>query len=95
MQLLIEATRDDEAPVDVIITMRSDFLGDCSQFRDLPETINDGLYLVPRLTRLQLREAITAPGRGRRRHAQPATRATAAQRRRQPIPTCCPWCSTP
>ena len=41
--------------------MRSDFLGDCSQFRDLPEAINDGVYLVPRLTRLQLREAITGP----------------------------------
>ena len=61
MQLLIEATRDDEAPVDVVLTMRSDFLGDCSQFRELPEAINQGLYLVPRLTRSQLREAITAP----------------------------------
>jgi len=61
VQLLIEATRDDEAPVDVIITMRSDFLGDCSRFRDLPETINHGLYLVPRLTRSQLREAVIAP----------------------------------
>ena len=61
MQLLIEAARDDEAPVDVILTMRSDFLGDCSRFRDLPESINRGLYLVPRLTRSQLQEAITAP----------------------------------
>lgn len=60
-QLLIEATQDDDAPVDVIVTMRSDFLGDCSQFRDLPEAINHGLYLVPRLTRTQLQEAITAP----------------------------------
>jgi energy-coupling factor transporter ATP-binding protein EcfA2 len=61
VQLLIEATRDTDARVGVILTMRSDFLGDCSQFRDLPETINKGLYLVPRLTRSQLREAITAP----------------------------------
>jgi WD40 repeat protein len=60
-QLLIEATQDDEAPVDVIVTMRSDFLGDCSQLRELPEAINQGLYLVPRLTRTQLQEAITAP----------------------------------
>lgn len=60
VQLLIEATRSD-APIELIITMRSDFLGDCAQFRDLPETINQGLYLVPRLTRSQLREAITAP----------------------------------
>ncbi len=61
VQLLIEATRDPDAPVDVIITMRSDFLGDCSQFRELPEVINRGLYLVPRLSRRQLAEAITAP----------------------------------
>ncbi len=60
VRLLVEASRAD-APVDVIVTMRSDFLGDCSQFRELPETINDGLYLVPRLTRSQLHEAITGP----------------------------------
>ena len=41
--------------------MRSDYLGDCSQFDQLPETINQGLYLVPRLTRTQLRMAITGP----------------------------------
>ena len=61
VQLLIEASRDEQAPVDVVLTVRSDFLGDCSQFRELPEAINDGVYLVPRLTRLQLREAITGP----------------------------------
>ncbi len=61
VQLLIEAARDADAPVDVILTMRSDYLGDCSQFEQLPETINDGLYLVPRLTRSQMREAIVGP----------------------------------
>jgi WD40 repeat protein/energy-coupling factor transporter ATP-binding protein EcfA2 len=61
VQLLIEAARDGDAHVDVIITMRSDYLGDCAQFEQLPETINDGLYLVPRLTRSQMREAITGP----------------------------------
>ena len=61
VQLLITAAEDDRAPVDVIITMRSDFLGDCSRLRDLPEAVNHGLYLVPRLTRSQLAEAITGP----------------------------------
>ena len=60
VQLLIEATGDD-SNVAVILTMRSDYLGDCSQFNQLPETINQGLYLVPRLTRIQLRETITGP----------------------------------
>ena len=41
--------------------MRSDYLGDCAEFRDLPETLNDCQYLVPRLTREQRKEAIEAP----------------------------------
>jgi hypothetical protein len=44
-----------------VMTMRSDYLVDCSQFWDLPEAINDSQYLIPRLTRDQLREAITGP----------------------------------
>jgi WD40 repeat protein/energy-coupling factor transporter ATP-binding protein EcfA2 len=60
VRLLIEAAGD-ESPVSVILTMRSDYLGDCSQFDQLPETINQGLYLVPRLTRSQLRQTITGP----------------------------------
>lgn len=61
VKLLLEATRQSELPVYVLITMRSDFLGDCSQFRDLPEAINDGQYLIPRMTRDQRREAINGP----------------------------------
>ncbi|MFY9261275.1 MAG: SUMF1/EgtB/PvdO family nonheme iron enzyme [Gallionella sp.] len=45
----------------VAITMRSDFLGAAAEFHNLPEMINDGLYLTPRLTRDQLRAAISTP----------------------------------
>ena len=48
-------------PIYVVLTMRSDFLGDCAQFRDLPEAINDGQYLIPRLTRDQRRDTIEGP----------------------------------
>src|ERR1043165_3829791 len=41
--------------------MRSDFLGDCSQFFELPEAINNGQYLIPRMTRDERREAISGP----------------------------------
>ena len=61
VKLLLEATARRDLPVYVIITMRSDFLGDCAQFRDLPEAINDGQYLIPRMTRDQRREAVTGP----------------------------------
>jgi tetratricopeptide (TPR) repeat protein len=61
IKLLLEAKRQANVPVYIVITMRSDFLGDCAQFRDLPEAINDGQYLIPRMTRDQRREAITGP----------------------------------
>jgi hypothetical protein len=61
VKLLLEATRGHSSPIYVVLTMRSDFLGDCAQFRDLPEAINKGQYLIPRMTRDQLREAITCP----------------------------------
>jgi len=61
VKLLLEATAQTEVPVYVVLTMRSDFLGDCAQFRDLPERLNDAQYLIPRMTRDQRREAITGP----------------------------------
>ena len=41
--------------------MRSDFLGDCTQFPGLAEAINAGQYLVPRMTRDERRAAIEGP----------------------------------
>src|SRR5262249_35005643 len=35
--------------------------GSASDFRDLPEQINRGLYLIPRMTRDQIEEAIRGP----------------------------------
>jgi hypothetical protein len=60
VKLLLEA-RESELPVYVAITMRSDFIGDCMEFGKLPEVINDGLYLVPRMSRDELKSAITGP----------------------------------
>jgi WD40 repeat protein len=50
-----------DANIYIVITMRSDFLGDCALFYGLPEAINQGLFLTPRLTREQLQEAIEGP----------------------------------
>lgn len=61
VKLLLEVVKQRDFPVYVVITLRSDFLGDCARFRDLPETINAGQYLVPRMTRDQRREAIEGP----------------------------------
>jgi len=61
VNLLLEAARSREQPIYVVLTMRSDFLGDCARFRDLPEILNDGQYLIPRLTRDQRRATIEGP----------------------------------
>jgi len=61
VKLLLTAAQQNEVPVYVVITMRSDFLGDCSRFRGLPEAISDGQYLIPRLTRDELQSAIVGP----------------------------------
>lgn len=61
VKLLLEATEQQEFPIYVVLTMRSDFIGDCVEYPGLPEAVNDGQFLVPRLTRDELRSAITGP----------------------------------
>jgi WD40 repeat protein len=58
---LLRAAQDPAGRVYVLLTMRSDYLGECAKFIGLPEALNDGQYLVPRMTRHQLQEAIEAP----------------------------------
>lgn len=61
VKLLLEAAQQREQSIYVVLTMRSDFLGDCAQFQGLPEAINDGQYLIPRMTRDERRFAVTGP----------------------------------
>ena len=61
VKMLIETVQQSDVPIYVILTLRSDFLGDCVQFEGLPEAINDGHYLVPRMNAVQIRRAITGP----------------------------------
>jgi uncharacterized coiled-coil DUF342 family protein/energy-coupling factor transporter ATP-binding protein EcfA2 len=61
VNLLLEAPKQRTCPIYVVLTMRSDFLGDCAQFPALPEAINEGHYLVPRMTRDDRRTAIGGP----------------------------------
>jgi tetratricopeptide (TPR) repeat protein len=61
--LLSESAQSANATIYVTITMRSEYLGACALVPGLAERINAGLYLVPRMTREQVREAITGPAR--------------------------------
>ncbi len=58
---LLDAAAEPNLRIYVLMVMRSDYLGDCAQFPDLPERMNASLYLVPRLRRDQLQRAIEGP----------------------------------
>jgi tetratricopeptide (TPR) repeat protein len=61
VNLLLDAANQTALPIYVVLTMRSDFIGDCIDYPGLPDAVNNGQYLVPRMTREQLRLAITGP----------------------------------
>ncbi len=61
VRLLLDASRQADIPVYVVLTMRSDFIGDCMDFPGLTEAVSTGLFLVGRMSRDALRLAITAP----------------------------------
>ena len=61
VKLLLNAVSQQQYPIYVVITMRSDFIGNCTEFEGLTEAINDGQYLVPRMDREERRSAITGP----------------------------------
>jgi len=61
VQLLLEASRSPSNRIHVLLTMRSDFIGDCARFHGLPEAVSEAQFLVPSLTRDQLDEVIRRP----------------------------------
>jgi WD40 repeat protein len=61
VNLLLEVKERTSCPIYIVLTMRSDFLGDCTKFPGLAEAINTGQYLVPRMTRDERRAAIERP----------------------------------
>jgi uncharacterized RDD family membrane protein YckC len=63
VDLLLALAKQSDLPIYVVLTMRTDFLGDCDLFYGLPEALNRGRYLVPRMSREQLRDAVECPAR--------------------------------
>ena len=61
--LLLQSGAQHDVPIYVVLTMRSDYIGDCAVFTGLPEALNESQYLTPRLTREQRRSAIVGPAR--------------------------------
>lgn len=63
VDLLLAARADPDLRVYVVITMRTDFLGHCVRFLKLPDAINRGQYLTPRLSDAEMFAAIGGPAR--------------------------------
>src|SRR5215510_8531573 len=61
VSIMLALAEQRRLPIYVVMTMRSDFLGDGDHFHGLPEAMNRGQYLVPRLNRQQRQEAIEGP----------------------------------
>ena len=61
VKLLVGAINQTELPIYMVLTMRSDFIGECSQFQDLTGLINRSNYLIPQMTRDDFRDAVTGP----------------------------------
>jgi WD40 repeat protein/uncharacterized protein YjbI with pentapeptide repeats len=61
VRLLLAATEAREVPIHVVVTMRSDFIGDCARFHGLPRAVSESQFLVPGMTRDQREEAIREP----------------------------------
>ncbi|TAL61826.1 MAG: hypothetical protein EPN85_03970 [Bacteroidetes bacterium] len=66
VNLLLETARialAEYLPVYVILTMRSDYIGQCASFRGLPEYIGFSEFFVPRLKRHDLVQVIEEPAK--------------------------------
>ncbi len=61
VNLILNAVSQTKIPAYVSITMRSDFMGNCSSFTGLTDLINASNYLVPQMTREQKKMVIEGP----------------------------------
>jgi ABC-type oligopeptide transport system ATPase subunit len=59
--LLLHSAASQDMQIYVVLTMRSEYLGNCALVPGLAERINQGLYLTPRMDRQSCREAIEGP----------------------------------
>lgn len=61
VNLLVSALTKSQSGMHVILTMRSDFIGECAYFQGLTSLINSSNYLVPHMARDNYVRAITGP----------------------------------
>jgi len=72
ISLLIELATQDEWPIYVLISVRSDYLGECIQFNGLLEAINNGQFITHHLNDDECKEAILRPALASHTKIEPA-----------------------
>jgi hypothetical protein len=58
VRLLLTAIKSPLLPIHIVVSMRSDFIGDCARFYGLPEAVSRSQFLVPGMTRDQREDVI-------------------------------------
>jgi hypothetical protein len=61
LKLLLAAAGSNEIPFYLVLTMRMEWLSECSTYVGLAEAINEGIYLVPQMSRRQFQQVILDP----------------------------------
>jgi len=61
IDFMVNAVNQSAVDVFTIVTMRSDFIGECAHYQGLTQLINNSNYLVPHMGRDNYREAIEGP----------------------------------
>ena len=61
VDLIVTAVTQTVTDIYIIVTMRSDFIGECAHYQGFTQLINDSNYLVPHMSREDYKEAITGP----------------------------------
>ncbi len=61
IKLIIEAQKQQEVPVFIILAIRSDFLDECQAFKELNHLINDSNFILPQLTTEDMLEVMNKP----------------------------------
>jgi len=61
VEKIVRAVSQPESRIFIIITMRSDFIGECAHYQGLTQLINNSNYLVPHMDRENYRQAIEGP----------------------------------
>jgi guanylate kinase len=61
LKLLLTAMSSNDVPLYLVLTMRMEWLSECSTYVGLAESINEGIYLVPQMSRRQFQQVILNP----------------------------------